>query len=458
MGIGGSGLSGVAVMAKKAGYEVDGCDIEKETPYLGKVKKAGIKIYYGHSPDHLKDTDLLVISPSVVFQNSKHLEYKGAKEKKIVKPWDEFVGEYLLKGKKVICIAGTHGKSTTTALSGLIFEAAGTEPNVLVGATVHEWGANYRIGESDLFIIESDEFYDKFLSYGPQIIILNNIEFDHPDYFKDEKKLIESFRKFVESLQGDKILIINLDSSGIQNLFTLLGKKTQGLKVYGYTLKQNSTFKVKNMVYGTISKKEPEFTDFVVYSDSLHLDTSFRLKIMGDYNVSNSLGAIILAQLFNVKLETTREVLSNFDGIGRRLELIGEKKKILIYDDYAHHPTAIKATISALRQRYPTKRIWAIVEPHSYSRTKALLGSYKDVFDIADKVIVGPIFKARDIKKFGVDNTSIVKATSHSDIRPIGNLDEITKLIKREAEANDVVLVMGAGYSYMWAREILRNL
>jgi len=328
----------------------------------------------------------------------------------------------------------------------------------LVGATVHEWGANYRIGESDLFIIESDEFYDKFLSYGPQIIILNNIEFDHPDYFKDEKKLIESFRKFVESLQGDKILIINLDSSGIQNLFTLLGKKTQGLKVYGYTLKQNSTFKVKNMVYGTISKKEPEFTDFVVYSDSLHLDTSFRLKIMGDYNVSNSLGAIILAQLFNVKLETTREVLSNFDGIGRRLELIGEKKKILIYDDYAHHPTAIKATISALRQRYPTKRIWAIVEPHSYSRTKALLGSYKDVFDIADKVIVGPIFKARDIKKFGVDNTSIVKATSHSDIRPIGNLDEITKLIKREAEANDVVLVMGAGYSYMWAREILRNL
>jgi len=459
MGIGGSGISGVAVFAKKLGFSVSGCDLESATPYLDKVKKANISVAKGHSEKHVDDCDILVISPAVLYQNVKHAEYQKAKKKKSVITWDEFVGQYLLNGKTTICVSGTHGKSTTTAWVSLLFELGGLDPNALVGATVKEWKTNFRYGKGNLFIIESDEFYEKFLNYQPQVILINNIEFDHPDYFKNEEEIIKSFRKFVCSLKGEKILVVNLDSEGVIKLLKTIPEKIfSSLKVYGYTLQQKAPYEIKNILYGNITERTPEYTLFSSYSKELGIDESFKIRIPGDYNVSNSLGVILLSEIFKIERSVLKQALWNFNGIGRRLELIGEKNGIKVYDDYGHHPTAIKATIKALRQKNPNKKIWAVVEPHSYSRTKALLDEYEGVFEDADEVIIGPIFKARDTKTFGVTGQSIVKASGHKKVIYKSNINGIISLLKKSVAKGDVIIIMGAGYSYQWSRTILKSI
>jgi UDP-N-acetylmuramate--alanine ligase len=205
LGIGGSGVAGVAKLAKKFGYEVTGCDLEESTAY-------GEKIYKGHNVDHLKDIDLLIVSPAVYYQNSKNPELVEGEKRGIVMTWQEFLGKILLKDKKLICIAGTHGKSTTTAMAGKLLIDNGFDPVVVVGANVPGWAGNSRFGEGEYAVVEADEFNNNFLNYHPEIAIINNIEFDHPDFFKNEKEVQDSFDKFIKNLVGPKILITDRKS------------------------------------------------------------------------------------------------------------------------------------------------------------------------------------------------------------------------------------------------------
>jgi UDP-N-acetylmuramate--alanine ligase len=459
MGIGGSALSGVAIMAKREGFSVSGCDLEKDTAYLEKVKKEGIKIFTDHDEEHLKNVDILAVSPAIVYLNKKHPEFVKAKKRGILQIWDEFVGKYLLKNKEVICVTGTHGKSTTTSLAAVLFEDAGIDISSIVGAKVKKWGSNYRSGKSKLFIIEADDFYEKFLNYNPSTIILNNIEFDHPDFFKSEGDMITSYEKFVKLLKKNNNLIVNQDSLGNKKLFDKLPLKLLNeINIYGYTLSDNPKIKLKNSVKGSILKASAEGTLFKAVSSTLDIEGEYKLGIPGEHNVSNALGVIILGKIYGIRSGFVKKTLKNFNGTVRRLEFIGEKRGVSVYDDYAHHPTAIKATIAAIKQKYPNKRIWAIVEPHSYSRTKALLKNYKGVFEGAFKVLVGPIYKARDTETFGVDGNSIVKASEHKNAVYQKDLEGVLNSVKKEVEAGDVILVMGAGYSYKWAREILNRL
>lgn len=441
IGIAGSGMSGVAAIAAKKGYLVSGCDLDPDTPYAKELKNLKIKIYTGQSASHLKDIDLLAVTPAVFFQDKADEEIKIGKKKKIILTWQEFLGKYLQKNSEVICIAGTHGKSTTTAMASLLFAKANLDPNVIIGATIPEWHANYRVGKSKLFITEADEFFDNFLNYSPEVIIMNNIEFDHPDYFKDEKHMFLSFKKFILKLKGKKILIYNKDSQGIKKLFSLLGKKSLSqINLYGYSLKD------KNII---LSKDKTTFkVDGITYT----------LKVPGSYNVSNALGVITLANLYKVSPKITQKALLNFNSIGRRMELIGEKKGIKVYDDYAHHPTAIKVTLEALRQKYPQNKIWAIIEPHTFSRTKALLPYYKNAFNTADEIIIAPIYQSRDTQNFGISGESIVKVAGHPNIKFINDFEEIAALVGERAVKDDIVMVMGAGVSYKLSRMILEKL
>lgn len=454
MGIGGSGISAVAALAKKHGFVVSGCDENKNTPYLDKLKKLGIKPSHGHSAKHLKGCDLLVISPAVVYQNKENPEYKIALKEGRLLFWNKFVGQYLLANKNVIAVSGTHGKGTTTAMLALLFEKAKLDPNVIVGATVPTWKSNFREGASNIFIIEADEFYEKFLDYNPSTIIVNNIEFDHPDYFKNEEQIIGSFTKFVKLLSGDKNLIINLDSGGNLKLLIKVAN-IKGINIYGYTVQKMLNNAPKKNIVANIIETNVDGTKFRVYSDSLKIDTVFSLTIPGVYNVSNALGVITVAKIFGVSDEIIRESLLSYNGLGRRFEKVFDKG-ITVYDDYAHHPTAIAETLKALRQRYPARRIICIDEPHSFSRTKALLSAYEKVFDSADKIIIGPIFKARDTKSFGITGADIVKKSCHKDISYITSLDAIIKKLKTTMQNGDVIIVMGAGESYLWAKEIVK--
>ncbi len=413
VGVGGSGIYGVSQLAEKMGYEVTGCDLEGSTAYAK-------NIFQGHDVNHLKDVDLVIVSPAVFYQNADHPEIIEAKKRGIVITWQEFLGKYLHKGKKVIAIAGTHGKSTTTGMAGKLLIDAGLDPLVVLGANVPEWKGSARFGKGKYFVTEADEFYDNFLNYHPEIAIINNIEFDHPDFFKSENEVFASFQNFIGNLVSEKTLIVNKNSIGIRKLM-------EGLDL------------------GKIN---------LVSVDS---KVNFNLKLMGIHNIENARMAWALGQVLGIDESVMRKSLESFEGIGRRMELISDKNGVRVYDDYAHHPTAIKTTLEGLRSVYPKARIWAIIEAHGFDRTHALLSNYKGVFEEADKVLVGPIFPARDKETFGITPEKIAEVSGHKDARGVSSFDEINKIIDKEGKSGDVILVMGAGKSYIWARKLSKS-
>ena len=417
LGVGGSGISGVAHLAEKSGYEVSGCDLEESTAYSQ-------NIYKGHSPEHLKNADLVVTTPAVFYQNSENPEVTEARKKGILMTWQEFIGKYLQEYKKVICVAGTHGKSTTTAMVGELLTAANLDPMVVIGANVPEWGGNFRYGRGEYFVTEADEFYDNFLNYAPEIIILNNIEFDHPDYFKDEAQMFASFAKFVKNLKGAKILIYNEDSEGIKKL--LSENDFPGVKLIGYSLAR--------------------------------VPKDLKLSVPGEHNISNALGAYEMGKAVGIDEPTIFKSLLSFSGIGRRLELVAKRGGVAVFDDYAHHPSAIKATLKALREKFPANRIIAIDEPHGFSRTSALIKNYKNVFEPADMVFIGPIFKARDSQDFGMTPEIVAQATGHKNALGLNSFVEIKSVVLKNLKEGDVILVMGAGKSYLWAKDLVKSL
>lgn len=448
MGIGGAGMSAVAAYALKKGYQVSGCDQDINSPYISKLKEK-IEIKEGHSVKHNKNTDLLVVTPAVYFQRPQPEELY---EFNNVMTWQTFLGKYLQKRKKVICVSGTHGKSTTTALLSLVFDKAGKRPNVMVGATIPSWETNFRFRKSKFFITEADEFYDSFLNYTPETIILNNIEYDHPDYFRNRNEVIESFRKHVMSLKMKRILIANIDSEGVRILLKDIKNKNPDMKIYTYSIRNKFT---KVDMVAKIVERAPEGTRFRVKSENLKLNEEFFMKLPGDFNVSNALGVIMLSLLYSIKLETIKKVLESFKGIGRRMELLGTPKGVFVYDDYAHHPTAIEETLKAIRQRHPVSRIYAVIEPHSYSRTHALIKSYVGIFKEAYAVIIAPIFKARDTQKFDINEQKLARVIDH-DKTVIGtSFNQIADNLSKELRPKDVVLVMGAGKSHELARKIV---
>ncbi len=415
IGILGSGISGVANLASEVGYKVTGCDMEAASAYT----TTGEKVFLGHDTKHIKDADLVVVSPAVLYQNFDNPEIAEARRRKILITWQEFLGRTLLKQKKVICIAGTHGKSTTTAMAGQLLEALKFDPLVVVGALIPEWKSNVRFGKGEFAVIEADEFNDNFLNYSPEIVILNNVEFDHPDYFKNEQEVFASFKKFIESLSGDAILITNSNSFGISKLLGLIDRKI-------------------NVI------------------DIKDLDVDLKLKIPGRHNIENAKGVYALGLYLGIKSSDIKHVISGFSGIGRRMELIASKKGIEVYDDYAHHPTAIAATIQAIRESHPKARIWAIDEPHGFARTKALLNKYRGVFEKADRVIIGPIFVARDRETFGMSPRAVAEASGYPKAIGVDSYDAIEKILSKEIRQGDVILVMGAGKSYLWTRKIAK--
>lgn len=459
MGIGGSGMSAVAMIAKKKGFEVTGCDLEAKTAYSSELIGSGIELSVGHDAKHLEGIDILAVTPAAFFLSKNHPELVEAKKREILMTWQELLGSKLMTGHKVVCVSGTHGKSTMTAMSGLLFEASSLDPSVVLGAKVPKWETNFRSGDGEYFICEADEFYDNFLNYAPDALILNNIEFDHPDYFKNEDEVVESFGKLLTRLKGKKTLIFNQDSAGIKKLFGSLPENfLSGLNLVGYTtsdkplIPAENSFQALDINQGTVS------TDFTVINDKIDFKHEFKTALAGKFNVGNCLGVVALGITTGVPVSAIAQTLEEFHGVGRRMELLGNANGIDIYDDYAHHPTAIKETLSGIRQKYPEGKIWAIVEPHTYSRTKALLSLYEGVFKNADEVIIAPIFKSRDSENYGISGESIVGVSSHKAIRFIDSFEKIIEVIVRESHPGDVVIVMGAGLSYKLAREILEAL
>lgn len=408
MGIGGAGADACANLSKNFGFTVSGCDID---PSVGKFRKLGIQTKVGHNSKHLKGVDLVAISPAIEKFDLQNAELEAAKKEGIpIFTWQEFAGKYLQKGKVVIAVAGTHGKSTTTAMIGHILEDAGLDPIVCLGATDKKWQANYRFGKGNLFVCEADEYNDNFLNYSADVIAITNVDFDHPDYFKSNSQYLASFKNFVFKAKGKKLLIAPENEIGIQKLMDEL-KNWQGEGIF--------------------------FTKLY----------NFKLKIPGKHNIINATLAAKVGESLNISMKKIIDSLENFEGLKRRFEMLGESGGVLYYSDFAHHPKELEVTLRAVYENFKGSKTWLVFQPHTFSRTKYFFDQFAQTLNDSKvgHVLLTDVFAAREQNDPEVDLSQMVKKMNESDSLYIPKLSDVAKFLEKNAKKDDIVFLVGAG-------------
>ncbi len=443
IGIGGVSMSGIAIVLKKAGYIVTGSD-KNDGDMINILKENDIPVYIGSHAELVKDADVVVYTSAI---NQHDPEFVRAKALNI--PTFErakFLGLLLKCYNTPICISGTHGKTTTTSMVSSIFIDAGYDPNVQIGGKFKKLDdKNYRLGDSEYFILEACEYVDSFLNFPHHTATILNIDEDHLDYFSGIDEIKASFKKFILMLPKDGYLIINQDDVNCMNVLEeiLDELKRNNIKIFTFSLSEPSaTIYAKN-----ISCNVKGFYSFEVADPKTLENFHFYLTVPGIHNVYDALAAITTAYAHGIELSQMRKSLNEFCGAKRRFELkknLGNN--ILVYDDYAHHPTEIKATLSAAKQKEHNKII-AIFQPHTYTRTKELLNDFSTSFSDADTVIIADIYAAREIDDGSVSSKDLVALLRKNKINAIhiSDFSEIAKYIKQNAKPNDIILTIGAG-------------
>ena len=408
MGILGAGASAVAGIAKGYGYDVTGCDLISDSPY---AKNLGVPIYKDHDPSHLKNVGMLVISPSVFKFDPDNLEIQTAK--KLQYPtltWQEFQGRFLQKDKFVIATAGAYGKSTTTAMISQILIDQNLDPTCEIGAKVLAWGQNFHLGKSKYYVCEADEYNDNFLNYSPDIAVILNLGWDHPDYFKSKKEVLASFKKFVANIKRNGILVIGDDKDSTD----LARSARSDVKV------------VKIAKFGNLD-----------------------LSIIGDFRRENASAALSVAGLLKLDPSGARKTVEQFEGVGRRLEYKGKIDGVKVYDDYAVQPYTVLKTANALFEKHTGGKIALVFEPHTFSRIKVFFNEFvKSLSQVkADSIFITEVYAAReqgDSKNLAEQLASAVGKKAVFS----GSLEKTVQYLKKHSGEFDVVLSMGAGRVY----------
>lgn len=454
MGIAGSGAAGAALLCHAHGALVDGCDAAGPSPYSEPLAARGIPLLLGHAAAHLEGVDRVAISPALRSQPANG-ELAAAEAAGVpVVTWQQLLGE-LMTGRLGLAVTGTHGKSTTTALLGHLLAETGLDPTVAVGAYVPAWEGSVRIGSGDHFIVEADEFGDNFLHYRAAAAIITNVEMDHPDWFADEAAVLASFERFVNGLVGDArlphgpLLVAAADDPGVATLRERLGAWPG--RIVSYSARQDSGADVAAMH----ARYAEQGTTFELF------ERTFESPLAGEHNLSNAVGALTLARELRAPLDRLVGALASFGGAGRRMELIGEPRGVSIYDDYGHHPTEVRATIAAVRQRVGRRRVWAVFEPHMFSRTALFLDAFSRAFSGADEVVIADIFASRDADTTVASAEALANAVERMSAVPTiatGDVEATAEYVADHVREGDVVLVMGAGLSYRIARSIAARL
>jgi UDP-N-acetylmuramate--alanine ligase len=443
IGIGGTGLSAIARLLKEKGYIVSGSD-QQISDLARDLISNGITVYEGHSPDHLVGVDLVIRSSAISDQNP---EVQAAHQMRIpVYKRSDILGE-LMSDKVGIGIAGTHGKTTTTAMVATMLVKAGLDPSYIIGSISNDLGNNARYGQGKYFVIEADEYDRMFLGLSPTVAVVTNLEHDHPDCFPTFSDYLQAFRAFSEKVLPDGKILVCFDDPGVRKLLPMIS--TQSVITYGSS--PDCDYRAIN-----IQRNEKGGYSYIACNKYVELVT-VELKVPGLHNVQNSLAAIAIAHQLDLNLEFSAKSLSEFTGTARRFEIIGEVNQITIIDDYAHHPTEIKATLQAARSRYPENKIWAIWQPHTYSRTQTLFDEFKNSFSEANHVIVSQIYASREINdEFSA--SLVVDAMDHPDSRYIASLEDISNYLVEQLKPGDVMLVFSAGDAVQISKNVKSRL
>lgn len=445
VGIGGFGLSAIARVLLEQGYFVSGSD-RSANALTDALEKEGAVVYKEHDAQNVLGAEMVIASSAVAFD---HVELAMARALGIPVYKRSDVMADIMSGHISIAIAGTHGKTTTSAMITHILMQAGQDPSYIIGGILRNTGRNAGVGSGKAFVVEADEYDNMFHGLRPQIAIVTNVEFDHPDFFATPSEMTQSFSKFIGLLPQNGLLITCADNQTT----AILGQNrlVSGLPVAMYGIDSPmATWRAANVHVDSKGQ-----TIFEAINDGNSLG-EFRLLVPGRHNVQNALAALIASETQGVPFEVAAQALANFQGAGRRYDMRGETGGVTVIDDYAHHPTAIRVTLEATRQRYPKHAIWAVWQPHTYSRTQALLDSYLTAFEAADHVLITDIYAARESPIPGVSADEVVKAMKHADVRYTPELRDATRALLTDVQSPAVVIIMSAGDAPLIGVEFLR--
>jgi UDP-N-acetylmuramate--alanine ligase len=434
IGIGGTGLSAIARVLLERGEQVSGSD-RAASALAEAVEAAGAVVSIGHAAEHVHGADLVVRSSAVPDDN---VEVLAARQLGIpVLKRVDYLGQ-LLNGLLTVGVAGSHGKTTTTSMVAWMLHALGLQPGFIAGGEVQNLGVNAAAGAGEIFVIEADEYDYMFWGLSPTVAMVTNVEHDHPDCFPTAEDFTQAFIGFVDRIPQDGSLVACLDDPGAAQLLEYAESKGQHWLAYSLE-DPEADYYARNLqaIPGAGYRFEALRSGEVVARVSL--------QVPGKHNVLNALAALAAADLLNLDLEAAAQALGDFTGAGRRYQEYPETSGVLVVDDYGHHPTEIAVTLQAARARYPEKRIWAVWQPHTYSRTLGWLDRFGSCFADADRVVITGVYAARETAPEGFSLQDVAAAVTHPAIHAEQGLDAVGGYLIEHVAPGDVVIVFSAG-------------
>jgi UDP-N-acetylmuramate--alanine ligase len=468
VGVGGAGASAAAILARAAGADVDGCDAGGESPYTPAVEAAGVAVAWAHDAAHVERVpapDRLAVTKALTAVAPDHPELVAARAAGIpLEPWQQVVADAAV-GRRLVAVAGTHGKSTTAGWLVQLLASAGRDPSAFVGALLPAeltggLPSTARVGQGGDVIVEADEYAGNFDPYRPDVAVVTNVEWDHPDVFADLEAALSAFERWLANAVAEtaarRTLVINVGDPGADALRERVGRWPGPVHEVALDGQRALALSARILDAG------PEGTHVALSGALLDAPLDVRLATAGRHNVANALVVAATGLALGVGPEDVRRGLETFRGVGRRLERLGEVDGVVAYDDYGHHPTAIAATLAAVRQREPDRRIWAVYEPLTYHRTAAMLDAFAAALADADAVAVADIWAGRDPDTTIASAEALAAAVRRRrpDIlaEAPGSVEATASWLATRVRPGDAVLVMGGGHSYRIGRLLLEEL
>ena len=433
IGIGGISMSGLAELLLQEGFRISGSD-HKRSELTEALEQKGAKIFYGQRSSNIQDDyNLVVYTAAIHADNPEYAEVVRRGLPMLTRA--QLLGQIMKNYQTPIAVSGTHGKTTTTSMISQILLEADTDPTLSIGGILKSINGNFRIGGSELFVTEACEYTNSYLSFFPKVGIILNIDADHLDFFKDINDIRNSFHEFAKLIPSDGTLIINAAIDHCEE-FT----KDLSCKVITFGLHESANYSATNITF-----QENAHPTFDLLRDGSVIET-ISLHVPGEHNVTNALAAIALADLLSIEPPVIKKALLTFSGTDRRFEYKGEIGGVTIIDDYAHHPTEIKATLTAVKN-YPHRTSWCVFQPHTYSRTKALMNDFAAALSLADKVVLADIYAARETDTLGISSKDLQCEIQKlgTDAYYFSSFDEIENFLLENCIHGDLLITMGAG-------------
>ncbi len=441
VGVGGTGLSAIARVLAERGWHVTGSD-RQASPRTAMLQRLGVEVAIGHDPEHARAAHVVVRSSAVPESDP---DVAAAREAGVpVLKRRDFLPQ-LTAGYDVLAVAGSHGKTTTTAMLAWTLTALGQDPTFIIGSEAANLGTNARAGKGAYFVIEADEYDYMFLGLQPYAAVVTNVEHDHPDMFPTPEDFHDAFRRFVEQVRADGFLLVYAGNAGSRSL------AERQAHAWTYALNDDADYRATGL---TLNARGGY--DFTAVFREQPL-TSVSLGVPGEHNVQNALAVLALVHRLGLDVPGAAEALADFRGAGRRFEVVGEARGVVFVDDYAHHPTEIRATLAAARQRYPDRALWAVWQPHTFSRTRTLLADFARAFSQADAVVVTEIFAAREAPPPDFGGRQAAEAVQHPRKFFASTLQQAAAVLVERVQPPAVVVVLSAGDATQVSRLALKG-